>query len=153
MLPKRWILLTLFLGAAFFSTWLFPAFSSGYSQAATNSTGTVLLGGISGRTLLRSGETLDVSIGGVPDAHDIKWILDGHTVGEAPDLHLQHLSDGEHTLSLTYRDAQDQAIAATTLVKVLEAEPYVILANAIQAGIYLPLWEEDYQTYIPLVQR
>jgi hypothetical protein len=153
MQPKRWILLALFLGAALLSAWLSPPFSSGWGKAASGPPETVLPGGMNGRTLLRSDEALDVKVAGVPGAHDIAWMLDGRRVGKAPDLHLQHLRDGEHILRLTYRDAQDRLFAATSLVRVLEAEPYAIQLATIQAAIYLPLWEEDFQDYLPIVRR
>lgn len=149
---KRWVLLALFLGSMLFSAWLSPSFL-GWSKAATNTNESLLPAGINGRTLLRRGEALDVVVEGEPNPDYIFWVLDGRSVGKSPGLHLQHLSDGEHTLSVTYRDAQGQAFAASTLVRVLDDEPYAIQAAAIQAAIYLPLWEEDYQAYMPLVQH
>jgi hypothetical protein len=150
---RRWVPLALFLGAALLSTWLSPAFSSGRIRAAPGLSVTVLPSGINGRTLLRSHEPLDVKVGGVPGAHDIEWMLDGHIVGKTPDLHLQHLRDGEHILSLTYRDSQDRLYAATTLVRVLEAGPYAIQLAEVQAAVSMLLMEEDFEVYLPLVQR
>ncbi len=153
MKSKRWIPLALFLGAALLSTWFSPALSSGWSTAASGPPETARPGGMNGRTLLRSGEALDVKVGGVPDAHDIQWMLDGRTVGKAPDLHLPHLQDGEHNLSLTFLDSQDQLFAATTRVRVLEPGPFAIQAAAVQAAISLPLWEDDSEVYLPLVRH
>ena len=149
---NRWIPLALFLGSVLFSAWLSPSFL-GWSKASANTDQALLAAGIDGKTLLRSGEALDVKVGGESDPNHIIWALDGYRIGKAPGLHLQHLSDGEHTLSVTYRDARGQAFAASMLVRVMDAEPYAIQAAAIQAAIYLPLWEEDYQAYIPLVQH
>ncbi len=153
MRPKRWILLALFLGPALLSAWLSPALSSGWSRAASGPPETALPGGMNGRTLLRSDEALDMKVGGAPGAHEIEWMLDGRTVGKDPDLHLQHLRNGEHILSLTYRDSQNQLFAATGQVRVLEAGPYAIQMAAIQAAISLPLWEEDNQVFLPLIHH
>ena len=153
MQSKRGIPLALFLGAALLSTWFSPALWLGQSRAASGPPETARPGGMNGRTLLRSDEALDVKVGGVPGAHDIEWMLDGRMVGKAPDLHLPHLRDGEHSLSLTYRDSQDRLFAATTLVRVLEAGPYAIQVAAVQAAISLPLWEDDFEVYLPLVQH
>lgn len=153
MRPKNWIPLALFLAAALLSAWLSPALGLGQGSAASRSPGSVLQGGMNGRMILQSGEALDVKVSAAPGAHDIEWKLDGRKVGKAPVLYLQHLRDGEHLLSLTYRDSQDRLFATTELVRVLEPGPYAILANAVQAAISLPLWEEDSQIYLPILQR
>ena len=153
MRRKRWIPLALFLGATLLSAWLSPALWLGRGRAASGPPESVLPGGMNGTTLLRSGEALDVKVGSAPSAYDIEWMLDGRMVGKAPDLHLQSLRNGEHILSLTYRDTQDRLYAATSLVRVLEPEPYAIQAAAIQAAISLPLWDEDSQIYLPLIRR
>ena len=148
MRPKRWILLTLFLGGALLSAWLSPALSMG------RATETALPGGIYGKTLLRNDESLDVNAGNIPGTHDIEWMLDGRLVGKAPELQLQHLRNGEHILSLAYRDSRDQWFTASTLVRVLSTEAYDIQLMAVQAAIYLPLFlEDDPQIYLPLVQH
>lgn len=153
MQPKRLIPLALFLGAALLSTWFSPALSSGWSITASGLPETALPGGMNGRTLLRSDEALDVEVGSVPGAHDIEWLLDGHIVGNAPELHLRYLRDGEHIVSLTYRDSQNRLYAATTLVRVLKAGEYAVQAAAVQAAIVLPLWEDDFQIDLPVVRR
>jgi hypothetical protein len=152
MRAKRWIPLSLFLGAALLSAWLSPALSLGWGRAASGPPGTALLGGMSGKTLLRSGEALEVKAASVPGAHDISWVLDGRRVGNASALHLGHLRTGEHVLSLTYRDTQNRLFAATTRVRVLEAGPYAVELATIQSAITLPLWEED-QVHLPLVRH
>jgi hypothetical protein len=103
--------------------------------------------------VMRSDEALDVMVVDSQGAHDIAWLLDGHIVGTMPDLHLQHLQVGCHILNLTYRDAQAQSFAITTLVRVLEPGLYAATAAEVQAAIYLPLWEEDSEIYLPSVQR
>ena len=153
MKPKKSISLALFLGAALLSAWLSPTSGLGQSRAASGSPERILPGGMNGRTLLRSGEALDVKVDVVPNVHDIEWVLDGRVVGKAPDLRIQHLQDGEHIVGLTYRDAQDQLFAVTTLVKVLAPGPYAIQATMVQVAITLPLWDEDDQVYLPFVQR
>lgn len=145
MRPNQWTPLVLFLGAAMLSAWLSPALSLGWAPE------NALPGGIYGKTILRSGEALDVNLGNIPGAHDIQWMLDGHPVGKAPDLHLQRLRNGEHLLSLAYRNSQDRLLTANTQVRVLEAGAYAVLLSSIQAEISLPLWEEDSDTYLPLV--
>ena len=94
-----------------------------------------------------------MKVAGVPVAHDIEWMLDGRMVGKAPDLHLRHLRDGEHILSLTFRDSQDRLFSATTQVRVLEAGSYAIQVAAVQAATFLPLWEEDFQVNLPFVRH
>jgi hypothetical protein len=148
---KLLVPLALFLGAAMFSTWLSPALSAGWNRAAAGPPETALPGGMNGRTLLRSGEALDVKVGNVSDAHDVEWVLDGRVVGKAPGLYVLHLRDGEHTLYVTYRDSQGQLFAATSLVRVLEPGPYAVQAAAVQAAVTLPLWDEDFQLYMPLI--
>jgi hypothetical protein len=49
------------------------------------------------------------------------------------------------------RDSQDRLFAATTRARVLETGPHAIQAAAIQAAISLPLWEDDFEVYLPLV--
>jgi hypothetical protein len=153
MRSKRWIPLSLFLGAALLSAWLSPPLSLGWGRADSSPSETALPGGISGKTLLRSGEALDVKVAGAPGVHDIQWALDGRGVGKAYALHLGQLQDGEHVLRLTYRDARGQLFAATTQVRVLEAGPYAVELATIQSAITLPLWEEDSQVYLPLLQH
>jgi hypothetical protein len=145
--------LALFLGATLFSAWFFPVFSLGQSSAAFSPPETALPGGMNGRTLLQSGEALDVKVAGVSDAHDIRWMLDGRLVGKAAELHVSHLKNGEHALSLTYRDSQNQLFAAASLVRVLEAGPYAVQVLAIQAAISLPLLQEDDQIFLPLIRN
>jgi hypothetical protein len=145
MRPKQWTPMVLFLVAAMLSAWLSPALSLGWASE------NALPGGIYGKTILRSGEALDVNLGSIPGAHDIQWMLDGHPVGQAPGLQLQRLRNGEHLLRLAYRDSQGQWFSANTQVRVLEAGPYAVLLSSIQTAISLPLWEEDSEIYLPLV--
>ncbi len=153
MRPNRWSLVAFFLGAMVLSAWLSPLLWSGPGRAAPGPPETALPGGINGRTMLRSGEPLDVRVAAPAGVYDIKWTLDGRTVGHALDLHLRHVRDGEHTLSLTYRDSQGRLCAASALVRVLEPDQYAMYIDAVQAAITLPLWEDDSQANLPIIRR
>ena len=152
MKSTRWIPLALFLGAAVLSAWLSPALASGWRRATSIKLETYLPAGMIGSTLLHSGESLDMSIGVASGGQQIEWRLDGRIVGDQADLHIDHLSNGVHLVSLTYQDAQKQAYAATVQVQVLEEGPYAVQAAAIQAAVTLPLWEEEVQLYLPLLR-
>lgn len=153
MRVQRWIPQALFVGAALLSAWLSPVLPSGFSAHAPNPLDIALLGGLNGRTLLRSNEALEMKIANVPDAHEVMWQLDGRPVGHSSVLHLAHVDDGDHLLSLTYRDAEDRLFAVNTTVRVLPPEAYDLVTAAIQSAIALPLWAEDEQVYLPSVVR
>ena len=150
---KRWFPLMLFFGAALLSAWLSSALWLGPTGAAAGPLENALPGGLNGRTLLRSGEALDVKVAPAPGIHAVAWALDGRRVGHAPELYLEHIRNGEHTLSLVYRDAQGQLYAVTSLVRVLEPDDYALLVDAVHAAITLPLWEEDAPIYLPFIRR
>ncbi len=150
---NRWFPLMLFLGAALLSAWLSSAFWLRPTRAEVGPLEKALPGGLNGRTLLRSGEALDVVVAAEPGAHAVAWALDGRRVGHAPELHLEQIRNGEYTLSLVYRDDKGQLYSATSLVRVLEPDNFALLVDAVHAAITLPLWEEDAPIYLPFIRR
>ncbi len=63
------------------------------------------------------------------------------------------LPGGMNGRTLLRSDEARALFSATTQDKVLEAGPYAIQMAAIQAAIFLPLWEEDTQVFLPLIHH
>ena len=145
--------MALFLLAVLLSAYISPKLGLEQSKTAWGIPGSTLNGGMIGRTLLRSGEALDMSEGATTDVSDVKSTLDGRIVGISNAIHLLHLRDGEYFLRLTYRDFQDRIYGSTALIRVLDPDIYAMQTASLQAAISMLLWEEDSQIYLPAILR
>jgi len=153
MLHKRLFPMALFLLAALLSAYISPKLGLEHSKTALGVPESTLAGGMVGRTWLRSGDALDMSVSATPGVHEVKWTLDGRTVGISNTIHLLHLGDGEYFLRLTYRDYQDRLYNSTALIRVLDPDTYAMQTASLQAVISMLLWEEDSQIYLPAILR
>ncbi|MFN2237319.1 MAG: hypothetical protein ACK2U1_24070 [Anaerolineales bacterium] len=115
---------------------------------------------ITGSTLIRPGEMLDLSAFSSSMPQDkllafsnYNWKLNGKTVSRGPKLQIRLTRTGEYNLDLTFQDQDGKIYSHAGTVSVMEAGAYEDMMAAVGAAVRLMLVPDDDFIYLPLLVR
>ena len=113
---------------------------------------------ITGTTLIRSGEILDLQAfsSSMPQDgslvfSDFIWKLNGKKVSRESRLQTRLTRDGEYNLGLTFQDQYGQIYSYAGTVSVMEAGAYDDMMAAVGAAVRLMLAPDDDLIFLPLL--